>query len=217
MKKFAIKIAATVKSNLSFILVLFILFASRSSLADWYVVPTGSMLPTIVEGDRILVNKMAYRLELPFTDIAMLDIASPQRGDIVTISSSAADTRLVKRVIGLPGDTVELVDNKLIINGSKVSYSALPSQHIVTEQLPDKSHAVQFLPVSHPMNNFAAVTIPAGYYLMMGDNRNNSADSRVYGFFPVQEIQGKALRVIASLNPENYYLPRSERFLKPLI
>jgi signal peptidase I len=217
MEYLAVKFAKLIKQNLSLLVVIFVLFASRSSLADWYVVPTGSMQPTIVEGDRILVNKMAYRLELPFTDIALLNISSPQRGDIVTISSAAANTRLVKRIIGLPGDEIELVNNQLIINGQAIAYSAPPSQHVVTEQLPEKTHVVQFMQVSGAMNNFDPVNVPEGYYLMLGDNRNNSADSRVYGFFAAKEIQGKAIRVLASLNPDNNYLPRTERFLKPLI
>jgi signal peptidase I len=215
--KLATTLIKTIKQNLSFILVLFALFASRSSLADWYIVPTGSMQPTIVEGDRILVNKMAYRLELPFSDITLLNLATPARGDIVTLSSKAADTRLVKRVIGLPGDHIQLVNNQLIINGQLVSYSNTSSSQQKTEQLPEKPHTVQFLQASNPMDNFDMVEVPKDSYLLMGDNRNNSADSRVYGFFPVREIQGKALRVLVSLDPQNNYLPRSERFLQALI
>ncbi|MEP7704257.1 signal peptidase I [Paraglaciecola sp. 25GB23A] len=217
MNKLATTFIKTIKQNLSFILVLFVLFASRSSLADWYVVPTGSMQPTIVEGDRILVNKMAYRLELPFSDITLLNLATPTRGDIVTLNSKAADTRLVKRVIGLPGDHIQLVNNQLIINGQLVSYLNTSLSKQKTEQLAEKSHMVQFLQTSNPMDNFDMVEVPKDSYLLMGDNRNNSADSRVYGFFPAQEIQGKALRVLVSLDPQNNYLPRSERFLKPLI
>lgn len=217
MNKLATTFIKTIKQNMSFILVLFVLFASRSSLADWYVVPTGSMQPTIVEGDRILVNKMAYRLEVPFSDITLLNLATPTRGDIVTLNSKAADTRLVKRVIGLPGDHIQLVNNHLIINGQLVSYSNTSLSQQKTEQLAEKSHMVQFLQASNPMDNFDKVEVPKDSYLLMGDNRNNSADSRVYGFFPAQEIQGKALRVLVSLDPQNNYLPRSERFLKPLI
>ncbi|MGO4891559.1 signal peptidase I [Flavobacterium sp. W21_SRS_FM6] len=217
MKNLVIKIAKSLKKNLSFFMVLLALFASRSSLADWYIVPTGSMQPTIVEGDRILVNKMAYRLELPFTNMTVFDIDKPKRGDIVTLNSSAADTRLVKRVIGLPGDMIAMRDNKLVVNGRMVAYQNTASSHVLIEQLAEKSHAVQLKPVAEPMDNFDAVRVPPGQFLLLGDNRNNSADSRVFGFFSEHEIQGKAVRVLVSLDPNDSYLPRKTRFLKPLI
>ena len=93
-----------VKDNLGFLIFIFLLFACRSSIADWYHVPSGSMLPTIVEGDRIFVDKMAYRLDIPFTDIEIIKTGEPQRGDIVTFESEVADIRLIKRIIGIPGD-----------------------------------------------------------------------------------------------------------------
>jgi signal peptidase I len=205
------------KENLIFLLAIFILFASRSTLADWYLVPTGSMQPTIVEGDRILVNKMAYRLELPFTDIGVMDIATPQRGDIVVFNSKAADTRLVKRVIGLPGDSIAMVNNQLVINGQVINYQSDDDDTSVIELLFDKPHAVQFIAKSNVMDNFKSVLVPTDHYLVLGDNRNNSSDSRFIGFVPFAEIQGKALRVLVSLDPQNYYVPRPARTLSPLI
>lgn len=205
------------KDNLIFLVAILVLFASRSTLADWYLVPTGSMQPTIVEGDRILVNKMAYRIEFPFTDIALMDIATPQRGDIVVFNSKAAETRLVKRVIGLPGDSIAMVNNQLVINGQVINYQTNDDNTSVSEQLAEKPHAVQFVPRAQVMDNFTSVTVPAEHYLVLGDNRNNSSDSRFIGFVPFNEIQGKALRVIVSLDPENFYIPRPERTLSPLI
>ncbi|WP_340678777.1 signal peptidase I [Paraglaciecola sp.] len=210
-------IARQLKENLIFLVAILVLFASRSTFADWYLVPTGSMQPTIVEGDRILVNKMAYRIEFPFTDIALMDIATPQRGDIVVFNSKAADTRLVKRVIGLPGDSIAMVNNQLVINGQVINYQTNDHNTSVSEQLTEKPHAVQFIPRAQVMDNFSSVTVPADHYLVLGDNRNNSSDSRFIGFVPFSEIQGKALRVIVSLDPENYYIPRPERTLSPLI
>src|SRR5213078_4867672 len=102
-------------------IVLMIIF--RSALADWNVVPTGSMKPTILEGDRILVNKLAYDFKIPLTQISIYKFADPKRGDIVIFDSKVADTRLVKRVIGLPGDTVEMRDNRLTINGIEARYT----------------------------------------------------------------------------------------------
>src|SRR5687768_2214405 len=94
------------KENRGFILFIFLMLVFRSSFADWNTVPTGSMKPTIVEGDRIWVNKLAYDVRIPFTSISVHQIADPQRGDIVVFDSKAAGNRLVKRVIGLPGDVV---------------------------------------------------------------------------------------------------------------
>ena len=206
-----------VKENWAFLVFALVLFASRSSFADWYLVPTGSMLPTIVEGDRIFVNKMAYRLEVPFTDIEIMQTGEPKRGDIVVFNSEKADNRLVKRLIGIPGDRIAMSDNKLIINGDQILYEHSGNERHKTEYLGNVAHFVQLMPVAEARDNFAEVTVPEGHYLVLGDNRNNSADSRYYGFVPAIEIQGKANKVLISLDPENYYLPRKERFNEPLI
>ena len=206
-----------IKEHASFMLFVIALFASRSSVADWYTVPTGSMQPTIVEGDRIFVNKMAYRLEWPFTDVTLLDIAQPERGDIVIIKSQAADLRLVKRVVGVPGDQISMINNHLVVNNKKLNYWPLKGSEQMIEELPLQPHAVQFKPNDHLMANFDEVVIPKGFYLVLGDNRNHSADSRVYGLVPAAEIQGQALRVITSLDPSNFYLPRGDRIFSTLI
>ena len=206
-----------IKENWAFLLFVLVLFASRSSFADWYVVPTGSMLPTIVEGDRIFVDKMAYRLEVPFTDIEIMQTGQPKRGDIVVFNSEKAGNRLVKRLIGEPGDRVAMLDNKLSINGEQVLYEDSDNELHKMEYLGEVAHFVQFIPVAKARDNFAEVIVPQGHYLVLGDNRNNSADSRYYGFVPAIEIQGKAHKVLVSLDPKNYYLPRKERFNAPLI
>ncbi|MCF2948324.1 signal peptidase I [Paraglaciecola aquimarina] len=211
------KLHTLFKENWGFLLFVVILFASRSSFADWYIVPTGSMQPTIVEGDRIFVDKMAYRLEVPFTDIEIMQTGQPARGDIVVFNSKQADTRLVKRLIGVPGDRVEMRNNRLVINGEASQYQLEVNSHKGIETLNGVEHLVQFVPVAEAFDNFDEVTVPDGHYLVLGDNRNNSSDSRYIGFVPAIEIQGKATKVLVSLDPENYYLPRSERTLKPLI
>src|SRR5580658_6407443 len=111
-----------------------ILFSIRSSLADWNDVPSGSMNPTIIEGDRVYVNKVAYDLKVPFTTWHLAEWSNPQRGDIVVFFSPYDGTRLVKRVIGLPGDTVELRKEQLIINGEPVNYAPLGAE--ISIQLP---------------------------------------------------------------------------------
>src|ERR1041384_3825483 len=136
-----------------------ILFAIRSSLADWNDVPTGSMKPTILEGDRVYVNKLAYDLKVPFTTWHVVQWSNPKRGDIVVFFSPYDGKRLVKRVIGLPGETVELRNNVLVINREAISYKPIKeevlrdvasadliSHTFAAEQLPGQSHAVAASP-----------------------------------------------------------------------
>lgn len=211
MQNLVAKIPTVIQKNALFLIIVFTLFASRSSLADWYLVPSGSMQPSIVEGDRILVNKMAYQLELPFTDIGLFKTGTPRRGDIVVINSKAADTRLVKRLIGLPGDTISMRNNQLTINGRAISYLDIADSHEPIEQLAGAAHKIRLIPSDNSPDNFVTVTVPDEHYLVLGDNRNNSADSRVYGFVPAVELQGRAFKVLISLDPEHYYFPRPER------
>ena len=206
-----------------------VLFAVRSSLADWNDVPTGSMNPTIIEGDRIFINKLAYDLKVPFTTRHLAEWSNPERGDIVVFYSPHDGTRLVKRVIGLPGDVVELRNEQLIINGHPVDYAPfsveisdqLPAAErqrslFATEQLPVHPHAVMAINGVPAKRTFAPVQVPAGHYFMMGDNRDNSFDSRYFGVVERKQIVGKATSVVLSLDHDNYWLPRTQRFFIPL-
>ncbi|MCC2616300.1 signal peptidase I [Aestuariibacter halophilus] len=205
------------RENTGFLAVLLLIFASRSSIADWYEVPSGSMQPTIVEGDRILVDKMAYRLDIPFTNVSLAHFADPQRGDIVVFESEAADERLVKRVIGVAGDTLSMRNNRLWLNGEPLQYDAIESKTQYVEALPDAPHRILLQPPASQLQSFGTVTVPEGHVLVLGDNRNNSADSRVYGFVPLVEIQGRAHRVLISFDTEHFLSPRQERIWKELI
>ena len=118
-------VSGTWKDNKGFIFFLILMFAFRSTFADWNTVPTGSMKPTILIGDRILVNKMAYNIHFPFTHFSLLKLADPERGDIIVFDSEVSDKRLVKRVVGMPGDRVELLGNQLIISGKALAYESL--------------------------------------------------------------------------------------------
>jgi signal peptidase I len=206
-----------------------IMFSIRSSLADYYVVPTGFMNPTIIEGDRVYVNKLAYDLKVPFTTWHVAQWSNPKRGDIVVFPSPYDGTRLVKRVVGLPGDTVELRNEQLIINGKPVNYASLSTEissqlpegeqqesQFATEQLPEHPHAVMAIPNLPAKRSFGPVYVTEGHYFMMGDNRDNSFDSRYYGLVKRNQIVGKATDVIFSLNKNYYWLPRTQRFFKPL-
>src|SRR6266853_991132 len=152
-----------------FTLFVILMVIFRSALADWNTVPTGSMKPTILEGDRILVNKLAYDLRVPLTHVSIFSIADPRRGDIVVFDSRAADTRLVKRVIGLPGDTVEMKDNRLIINGVGAEYSNVENAVDATfaiESYLNMSHRIELARsgVSR-LSTFGPVKIPENRYL----------------------------------------------------
>lgn len=221
MKK---NIPQILKENKSLLLFISLMLVFRSAVADWNDVPTGSMKPTIVEGDRILINKMAYDLKLPFSQYSLIKFADPLRNDIVIFESKAADKRLVKRVIGIPGDTVSLHKNQLMINQDSANYKLIAQQSNFTlseEHIAGNSHLIrtQVKPghaKSYQLASFHPLTIPKGFYLVMGDNRDNSADSRVIGLVPRNEIIGRSTMVAFSLNYDNYLIPRSERFLKSI-
>lgn len=197
----------------------------RSTIADWYDVPTGSMNPTIIEGDRILVNKLAFGARVPFSPWWIAQWGEPARGDIVILYSPKDGTRLVKRVIGVPGDTIEMTSNRLTINGAAVEYappeawmtSAMSSDKrarhtYATEMLPMRAHAVLGTPGVMSVNSFAPITVPPGRFFVMGDNRDMSADSRIFGLVPRDRIVGRAGAVAVSLDRDHWYRPRWERF-----
>ena len=217
------RLATFLARNKGLITFMLCMVVFRSAVADWNVVPTGSMQPTIRIGDRILVDKMAYDIRLPLTHVSLRHLADPERGDIVVLDSRAADLRLVKRVIGLPGDQVAMRGNVLVINGTAASYTgdhvravhddeANPA-HYEIERYGAMHHAVRLSDNwPSPVSSFGPVTVPAGQYLLLGDDRDNSEDSRYLGFFPRQEIVGRARHVIVSLDPSHHYLPRGDRF-----
>jgi len=203
-----------------FALFIILMIIFRSALADWNVVPTGSMKPTILEGDRILVNKLAYDLKIPLTHISIYKFGDPKRGDIVIFDSKVADTRLVKRVIGLPGDTVEMRDNRLTINGIEARYSDVEyaaDAMFAIESDVSMSHRIELARNGGSrLSTFGPVKVPKDRYLVLGDNRDNSADSRVYGFIPREEIVGNARTIVLSLDYDHYYIPRVDRFFHAL-
>ncbi|MEO2279233.1 signal peptidase I [Pseudoalteromonas pernae] len=205
-----------IKNNWGLLLTITCILTIRSSFADWYTVPSGSMLPTIEIGDRVTVNKMAYDLRVPFSDLVIARMEEPSRGDIVVFESNAAHERLIKRIVGLPGDTIAMRNEVLYINGQPQKYlitKETDSEVLFTEYLGELQHTIRIdkaRPSTH--GNLTSVTIPDDYYLVMGDNRRNSADSRFYGLVPRAELRGKADRVAFSLDYDNYYLPKRERF-----
>jgi len=209
--------------------IVFVVIPVKSSLADWNWVPSGSMNPTILEGDLVYVDKVAYDLRIPLTMHRIARWSDPERGDVVICFSPDDDTRLVKRVIGLPGDTVAMRKNILFINGQRVFYTEIDSRYeehlpaklkrssvLATENLEGHAHAVMSTPSIPAARDFGPVTVPDGSYFVMGDNRDNSRDSRYFGFVDRDVIVGKATRVLLSFNIGDKYEPRLTRFFAPL-
>lgn len=223
-------VLSALRQNKGMVLFVFLLLVFRGAIADWHPVPTGSMKPTILEGDVIWHNKLAYDLKIPFTDVAVAKLGEPSRGDIVVINSLVADKRLVKRVIGIPGDRIAVVQNQLFINGLPASYRLTNDASIVPTRKSDIEDGVYSLEVfdgmpdhvvtvkpqlANPYSHFT-VQVPQGYYFAMGDNRDSSADSRVYGLFAREEIRGRATHTLLSMNILDRYIPRFERFFAQL-
>ena len=213
------KINSFWKHNRGIILFITLMVLFRTSIADWNAVPTGSMNPTIIEGDRIWVNKVAYDLNLPLTNHSIIKFADPERGDIVIFDSEKAGKRLVKRVIGLPGDIVSMNNNVIQLNGKILNYKILTNHAdmlIAEENHGRLSYRIQVNTFPGSNSHFNPVKIPDNFYLVLGDNRDNSADSRYIGLIPRHEIIGQAKTVVMSLDYDNYYLPRISRFFYKL-
>lgn len=209
--------------------VVFVVIPVKSSLADWNWVPTGSMNPTILEGDLIYVDKTAYDLRFPLTLYRLAKWSDPKRGDIVVCFSPDDGTRLVKRVIGEPGDTIEMRENTLYLNGRAVRYTEIEPEYmeslstrgkgnfiLAMEDLEGVSHAVMSVPWISAVRSFGPVTVPEDNYFVMGDNRDNSRDSRYFGFVERKVIVGKAKGIIASFDITDKYQPRVRRFFDSL-
>jgi signal peptidase I len=214
----------------SLIIFLVVMILFRSAIADWNQVPTGSMKPTILEGDRIIVNKLAYDLKVPFTTWHLAEWSNPTRGEIVTFYSPDDERLLIKRVIGIPGDVIYMQDNQLFINLEPATYTRLnidivnqldyyqrSTHDFYKETYGNDEHAVMLrssLPKDH--TSFDSIEIPLDMYMMLGDNRDNSRDSRKIGLVSRDRITGRAHTVAFSVDYEAYYRPRVDRFLRPL-
>jgi signal peptidase I len=207
-----------------FLLMLLVISSLRSALADWNDVPTGSMKPTIEEGDRVVVNKLAYDLKVPFTMIEVLKWGDPKRGDIVVLFSPVDGTRLVKRVVALPGDKIEMKENQLFVNGEAAKWTPIGrtddaeqgNSFIVSESLGGKTHRVMFTPQIPAQRSFGPEVLPPGRYFVMGDNRDNSNDSRFIGTIERRRIVGKATAVAFSLDRAHWFVPRLNRFFRSI-
>jgi signal peptidase I len=185
------------------------------------------MRPTILEGERIVVNKLAYDLKLPFTRVRLARWGEPRRGDVAVLFSPSDGKRLVKRIVGVPGDVLAMRNERLILNGQPLEYrpaaggveprAALePGQFVAFEALGDRLHPIAISPGEDALRSFGPIRVPDGQYFVMGDNRDRSFDSRYFGMVPAKAITGRAVAVAVSLDPGNYFLPRWSRFFRAL-
>ena len=207
-----------------FALMILIVSSLRSALADWNDVPTGSMKPTIQEGDRVVVNKLAYDLKVPFTTIKIFGWDDPKRGDIVVLFSPVDGVRLVKRVVAIPGDQVEMRENQLYINGQIAKQSPIATTeladygraYVLAENLQGHTHKMMVTPDIPAVRSVGPIVVPEGNYFVLGDNRDNSNDSRFIGFIERRRIVGEAVAVAFSLDRSRYFVPRFDRFFEGL-
>jgi signal peptidase I len=155
----------------------------RTFVVQAFKIPSGSMKPTLLVGDHILVNKFIYGIKIPFTDRTLVSVTTPKRGDVIVFKFPRDTSKdYIKRVIGLPGDQIQLIDRRLLVNGKPV----------------DDPHAFYSLSGIMPnsfLRHFGPITVPADHLFVMGDNRDESSDSRVWGFVPMPYVLGKAFLI----------------------
>lgn len=204
----------TVEYAKSFFPVILLVFLIRSFVAEPFKIPSGSMMPTLLAGDYILVNKFTYGLRLPVLNTVFLDINQPKRGDIAVFHFPPnPKIDYIKRIVGLPGDRVQYQNKRLVINDNPIDATILDDadnqmldgnvirSHRLQEQLADVTHDIlvydipnRYEPnaIGNKLLNGQAIVVPEGHYFVMGDNRDNSSDSRVWGFVPNNNLVGKA-------------------------
>lgn len=212
---------AWVRWGAEFFGVIALVFGCRVALADWQRVPSASMEPTLRVGDMLLINHLAYGPRLPFTNTALIT-GRPQRGDIVVFRYPRDVSQFyVKRIVALAGDSVNFRDGVVAVNGQPLqaqdlgwgSHPADRGQRLLAEPLAGRTHAIKLNPfvlgrlpleITGPdcrteRPGAWACTVPAGHLMALGDNRDNSADSRVWGFVPEREVYGRVDRVLGNL------------------
>jgi signal peptidase I len=193
----------------AFFPVLAVVLCLRSFVAEPFRIPSSSMMPTLLIGDFILVNKFAYGLRLPITNQKFIDIGEPARGDVVVFHPPQhPEQDWIKRVIGLPGDTIAYRSDTVFVNGKPLRYGShgryvgkgqgedATDARLLTEELPGRPHPVLERD-DRPffIQGEGEWTVPPGQYFVMGDNRDNSEDSRFWGFLPESDLRGKAFLI----------------------
>lgn len=192
-KDFWDKVWEWVKSIvLALILALFI----RTFFVQAYKIPSGSMIPTLLIGDHILVNKFVYGVRNPFNRDLWIKGRLPKRQEIIVfIYPKNRKLDFIKRVIGLPGDVIEIRNKQVWVNGQPLNEPYV--QHTDPKILP---------PELSPRDNFGPIKVPPGHLFVMGDNRDESYDSRFWGFVPIKDVKGKAFIIYFSWDPKNFHI-----------
>lgn len=206
----AAKEPLVVEYSKSFFPILAIVFVLRSFLIEPFKIPSESMVPTLEVGDFIAVNKYAYGIRLPVFRAKIIDLGDPERGDVVVFFPPHEERYFIKRLVGLPGDKIQYRDNVLYVNGAVVPQELIEEDpinrhgsacwtnyQIVNESIDGEKHLVRKCPTAGKSWNDRSWTVPEGHYFMMGDNRDNSLDSRVWAdpFVPDENIVGKAFAI----------------------
>ncbi|WP_096087262.1 signal peptidase I [Agaribacterium haliotis] len=204
----AAKEPTLIEYSKSFFPVLALVFVVRSFLFEPFQIPSESMLPALEVGDFIVVNKYSYGIRLPIVRTKVIDITEPKRGDVMVFFPPGDKRYFIKRVIGLPGDKIRYSNNTLWLNGEPVPNELLREEYskpgewcfnvrginqVYREQLGDKSFEARKCSVPGSLSREGSWVVPEGHYFMMGDNRDNSRDSREWLFVPEQNIVGKAV------------------------
>jgi signal peptidase I len=183
------------RENVEAILVAIVLaLFIRTFVVQAFKIPSGSMKETLQIGDHILVNKFIYGIKLPFAQTTIIPISEPKRGDIVVFRYPVdPDKDFIKRVVGIAGDTVEIRNKKVVINGEEAQhdFAVFSDAHVMPGKLTAR-------------DNFDPVTVPEGHLFVMGDNRDNSHDSRFWGFVPLKEVKGKAFIIYWSWDKSEF-------------
>jgi signal peptidase I len=195
------------------LLILFFIFL-RISVFGNYDVVSGSMNPTILEGDKFFANKLAYNIKIPFTKTDITNWGTPKRGEIIAfLYPKNESVNYTKRVIAIPGDTIEIRNKEIILNGKKLETSnkKISGYHaLYKETLDGVTYDIQHTDFITAHDNMKKITVPANSLFVMGDNRDNSSDSRVWGFVPVENVIGKIVYRWISVDPVKHS-PRIER------
>lgn len=197
----SLRVPTAVEYARSFLPVLLIVLVLRSFLVEPFQIPSSSMVPTLLVGDYILVNKFAYGVRLPVLNTKVIEVGEPQRGDVMVFFPPNDHRYFIKRVIGLPGDHIAYRDKMLYVNGEAVAQTLIaqlpplaPTYQILEEDLSGVRHAVR-KDLRRVMPDDFETTVSSGHYFMMGDNRDNSSDSRVWGEVPERNIVGHAFAI----------------------
>lgn len=218
-------------STKTILIAVFIALVFRYSVASPYKIPTGSMIPTLKVGDFIFVSKLSYGIKLPFTNYNLITYDQPKRGDVaVFIYPEDPKLDFIKRIVAVAGDKLELRDDVLFINDQPMARKPIPNKDIISdlspwnyreaallfeENLTGKNHLVmELMPVG---SNFGPTIVPKDHVFAMGDNRDNSRDSRFWGFLPIKNIRGRALFIWLSLDSDHPYFSLTDKIYLPSV